>query len=286
MALEVIVADKKDIEKSKSKFEAPSAPPVKKFVNIIPDSINTNNTVSMGAVWTNNNVKVIRSIYCLLPYSIFRVMNDWEMRMDTKNIEFGMYLKGTLKENVLNVSEEFMVPVQEVNSVKVDFEKKDHTGWNGVIHRHPDGVKSFSGTDETYINQNFEFSLLYVDGKISKGIYNLDVPSIGRIRLDLDINYSYKEMPAMKQFENKIYTMHSTAPVIHNFSGNKYSRKNKVNKHGIIQIQENEIFDFYKGGKGNFNFKDFEDREDNDNEPEDKDVEEIKADSIFPDIGG
>ncbi len=65
----------------------------------------------------------------------------------------------------------------------IDFDE-DEPSFNGVIHRHPTGCNTFSGTDDQYINSNFEFSILYEGGKFVTGIVNTNIAG-ARIQLPL-----------------------------------------------------------------------------------------------------
>ena len=83
--------------------------------------------------------------------------------------EFSILFKGRWTKMGFYVSEEYMVPIQEVSGASVDF-KEDlgpykNEGFNVVAHSHPFsiGYGQFSGSDEESINVHFECSLLYTD---------------------------------------------------------------------------------------------------------------------------
>jgi hypothetical protein len=189
------------------KQEEPKYTPVsfnkRKLEKIEPSGV----AIGKDGIWKNKSAEIIKHINCYVPYSLVELMRAAEYYADTKNIEFGLYLKGKLENKTLHVTNEFMVPKQNVTSVHIDFleDEGKKLEFNGVIHRHPNGVKGFSGTDDTYINQNYLFSLLYIEKEITKGIINFDIPNVGRVQMELNIIYSIPYIEQLKQFENKIF---------------------------------------------------------------------------------
>lgn len=153
--------------------------------------------VEKDGTWKSEITAPIKKYKCIVPIKLLHTMREIE-RWCTKNglsgMEFGLYLKGELdKENhQIIVSDcDFMVPEQKVSSASIDFEQTPgDSSYNGVIHRHPGAMHAFSGTDETYINSNFEFSLLYAAKEIKTGIANLPT-EYGRIRIDLEVEVDH-----------------------------------------------------------------------------------------------
>jgi len=139
----------------------------------------------------DGRVPVTPPITCRIPYRIVIFMRSIEriMQLQSSNpLEFGVFLKGYFQDGILNVDENAQyVPHQKVSSISIDFQEDppDNT-YNGVIHRHPRGCTHFSGTDDQYINVNFEFSLLYVNNDITGGIINITSGNV-RIQLPLTI---------------------------------------------------------------------------------------------------
>jgi hypothetical protein len=93
-----------------------------------------------------------------------------------------------------------------VTAAHIDYEE-DNIDFNTVIHKHPDNCMSFSGTDEKYINSNFDFSLLWVNKKLHIGYIKINCDHISKglfVRLNLNIKQdSYSEyLP--KEAEEKI----------------------------------------------------------------------------------
>lgn len=161
---------------------------------VCTDNLNIS-TSSMSNCWTLNELVPVTSIKCIIPDKIVIFMRTIEKLMSShgmEKMEFGAFLKGTFSNGILNVDgNSHYIPKQKVSFASVDFEEDPPTSdFNGVIHRHPTGCKSFSGVDDVHINRNFEFSLLYEGNNIVKGIINIKCDNI-RIQLPLDIEIQY-----------------------------------------------------------------------------------------------
>lgn len=91
------------------------------------------------------------------------------------------------------VDNDFICPKQEVTESTVRIltdemtvEELDvyHT-YNGVVHRHPNGVERFSVTDDVNLNKLFQVSLLFLkDYKIPKCIVNIALDSETMFQVD------------------------------------------------------------------------------------------------------
>lgn len=148
--------------------------------------------------WRNIQLVPLKKIECKIPHCVLIMIRTIEKHVknkyQNKPLEFGAFLKGEMKNGILYVNEDMiMIPNQKVSSSAIDFLEDPIIGYNGVLHRHPDGCTKFSGTDDQSINQNQEFSLLYVNNEISEGIINIKLPGEGnvRIQLPLDIEIIY-----------------------------------------------------------------------------------------------
>lgn len=129
--------------------------------------------------FTNNNILVMTpstAIPCRIPRKILSIMLSIQRLMLSgmkQSTEFGVYLKGEFIQGVLYVMEDYYFPRQTVSSTYIHFgEPEPDSSYNGVMHRHPDGCKSFSSVDEQSINRNYDFSLLFVSDTIHLGIMN------------------------------------------------------------------------------------------------------------------
>jgi len=164
------------------------------------DSVETEEDFSSrrNDVWVNEILTPIKSpILCRVPQKIVIMLRSIERIMITSGmgaLEFGIYVKGKLNdEGILVVEEDIYIPEQKVTGAAIDFiEEPPNNMFNGVIHRHPGGCKFFSGTDDTHINQNFDFSLLYVDNHLNQGILNVKLKDIlMRLQIALNIQVMY-----------------------------------------------------------------------------------------------
>jgi hypothetical protein len=100
-----------------------------------------------------------------LPQEIEKLMNSVTELMPAAGLEYGMYLKGKWDEKTATVivGSEWYFPRQEVTSVTITFlEEPPSPEWNVVMHRHPNGVRKFSATDESSINEEFLASILFI----------------------------------------------------------------------------------------------------------------------------
>jgi hypothetical protein len=98
----------------------------------------------------------------------------------------------TFEGNVVTLKDEFYIPKQEVSAafVKILSDKDEEVkNYDTIIHRHPNGLHSFSKTDEENINMNFTCSMLYtkVAGFV-KGVYNLPLNADKSIKLKVDVS--------------------------------------------------------------------------------------------------
>jgi hypothetical protein len=140
----------------------------------------SNTTGGEQGVWVNQKkIPIQIPVVCHVPHKIQIIMRSIEHIMRNSGmgaLEFGVFLCGKVSDDgKMVLTEDFYVPQQKVSGATIDFEEEEPPDpkYNGVIHRHPNGCKGFSGTDSHFINRNFEFSLLYVDNDINIGVMNL-----------------------------------------------------------------------------------------------------------------
>jgi len=109
----------------------------------------------------------IRTEACiLLPADLGLTMLSIQHLIPSAGLEYGLYLKGRWVPERLTVEVEpgqFYFPKQIASSAHITFEE-DPPGpeWNVVFHRHPTGVRGFSGTDRESVNKEFLASLLFI----------------------------------------------------------------------------------------------------------------------------
>ena len=135
-------------------------------------------------VWDSGLKIVSPPILIDVPISIVHVMRAIDKSLKS-SVEFSIYVKADISNiECITISEEYYVPKQSVSGASVDYEESPVDGFNAVIHKHPSGVMSFSGTDDEYINQNFTVSILWCGGKFVDATVNYDA-GLG-IKLQLD----------------------------------------------------------------------------------------------------
>lgn len=154
-------------------------------------------------VWRNPSTSVLSSVTAYVPCEILYVMRQLEDMVPNSRLEYGLYLKGQYSAGVLKVSSEYMIPEQLVTGSTIDFVESDGNEFNGVIHRHPMDLRTFSGTDKESINQNYEFSLLYTGNNIVTGIVNIPLPDgYGRAQINCDVIIEYPTMNISQELVN------------------------------------------------------------------------------------
>jgi len=164
-------------------------------------------------VWSNPHSQKLEKVRAIVPCSLLFTMHKIEQLMSF-NAEFGLYLKGKIKNSVLIISEEYYIPLQEVSGASIDFKEDGNLQWNGVIHKHPSGCTGFSGTDDGSINGNHLFTLLYESKEIKKGEINISLKDIaGKIRLPLDIELEFPSVNVSKKDVDDKIKQHSVVVV-------------------------------------------------------------------------
>ncbi|MFZ4589369.1 MAG: hypothetical protein ACOYN6_00095 [Ignavibacteria bacterium] len=126
---------------------------------------------SKNETW-ESGIKLLRKVDVVVPLKLLLVCNQISDKL--RGDEFSLVTN--IKERVNDViilDEEFYIPKQKVAHTSIEYLPDDYKA-NCVIHRHPDGMNSFSSTDNNYINQNFELSLLFTrEGGFVAGIFNI-----------------------------------------------------------------------------------------------------------------
>ena len=100
------------------------------------------------------------------------------------------------------VKPEFCVPEQEVSYAQA---KKisgcdDH---NVVIHKHPSGVSHFSGTDDEYINQNNDVSILLEGGTVKEVVVKKKLPC-GHVAIVEGKPIPYASTMSLKEISKRV----------------------------------------------------------------------------------
>lgn len=113
----------------------------------------------------DSGLEIIKEPIIKIPLNLLRVCNA--IRDKVNNKEFSILVKGRWTDKGYELTEEYMIPEQEVTSMTVDYSENlgihKVKGFTAVIHSHPHGGE-FSSVDDENINSNFECSILYSGG--------------------------------------------------------------------------------------------------------------------------
>lgn len=135
-------------------------------------------------VWDSGLKIVSPPILIDVPNSIADVVRAIEKKV-VGNVEFSIYVKADLSDiECIRISEDYYIPKQVVSGASVDYGDVPMDGFNAVIHKHPRGVVTFSGTDDEYINANFTVSLLWCNGEFVDATVNYDVGAGIKLQLE------------------------------------------------------------------------------------------------------
>lgn len=126
---------------------------------------------SISCSW-ESDLKVIERMRVIIPLRLLLVCNSIAAKLDGE--EFSIVTNIIKRSSdTITLSEDYYIPKQRVTAGSIDY-LPDHYVHNVVIHRHPNALNTFSRTDQEYINQNFELSLLYTaEEYFVNGIYNM-----------------------------------------------------------------------------------------------------------------
>jgi len=137
-------------------------------------------------IWESGLVNIDK-VMVEVPEKVIRVMDL--LHKENPDIEVGGYLKFKTKIEsdrlIYEVEPDIYIPEQTCTAGSIKFDEPPPQGFKGVIHKHPAGVKSFSATDEKYINANFDLSLLYEPSAntITDAVVRLELKEGVKLRL-------------------------------------------------------------------------------------------------------
>jgi len=135
-------------------------------------------------VWDSGLKIVNPPILIDVPQSIADVIRAIEKQI-VGNVEFSIYVKADISDiECIRISEDYYVPRQVVSHGSVDYNDVPPDGYNAVIHKHPRGVMTFSGTDDEYINANFGVSMLWCNGDFVDATVNYDAGAGVKLQLE------------------------------------------------------------------------------------------------------
>jgi len=154
--------------------------------------------------WINHDVTAIKYVHVSVNSVISKAMMG--LYTEFPDVEFSIFgiSKWVEKEKIVVMEDEFYIPNQKVTTASVDYDHNDcPEKYNTVIHKHPDGCMSFSGTDEEFINANFDYTLLWVNRKFHIGLarastkfgyIHIPVRFIGSTDMMFDVPHDYHKI--------------------------------------------------------------------------------------------
>lgn len=126
---------------------------------------------STKCAW-ESDLKVIEKMKVIVPLKLLLVCNSIVAKLDGEEFSIVSNISKRTSDT-LTLSKQYYIPRQRVTSGSIDY-LPDEYSHSVVIHRHPNGLNSFSRTDQEFINQNFELSLLYTaEEYFVNGLFNL-----------------------------------------------------------------------------------------------------------------
>ena len=141
-----------------------------------------------------SGIKILDKMDVIIPAKLLFVCDKIAGKVHSDEFSIVTNIKEK-DDNTLILCEEYYIPKQKVASTSIEY-LPDEYNFNTVIHRHPNGMNSFSSTDRNYINQNFELSILYTreDGFVN-GVYNLKLDHyLVQIPVEIYIDYGLEEI--------------------------------------------------------------------------------------------
>ena len=178
-------------------------------------------------------VKIHDRIRIQVPFGQVLLMNSLWKALNCTNDEFLVYFKGEWKDGDLVLQEdEWYFPEQQASPGSVvATENIPSDDWNVAIHRHPDGVTMFSGTDDQDINQKFEASMLFIPPfSFPAAIVNL--------LLDKENNV-YLQVPALVSIQSRVHNI----PELRNLIKGKHNPGRPGKGNGKVPSEVDALLD-------------------------------------------
>ncbi len=120
----------------------------------------------------DSELKVVSCVTVIVPVKLLLVCNHIASRVNGDEFSIVTDIENKTIDKIV-LSEKYYIPKQLVSEGSIEYLPDDYHH-KVVIHRHPDGINNFSRTDQDFINQNFELSLLYTQrDEFVNGLYNL-----------------------------------------------------------------------------------------------------------------
>jgi proteasome lid subunit RPN8/RPN11 len=126
-------------------------------------------------------MSICKDIIIVVPEKIEDILKELDIRF--RHVEYSIFCQSDRIETselgdtlFIYLKDTYYIPEQSVSAAFVNYEE-DHKDYDTVIHKHPDGCMSFSGTDREFINSNFDYSLLFVNKSFQTGNARIPINS-------------------------------------------------------------------------------------------------------------
>lgn len=148
------------------------------------------NKYGIQTTWESGLI-ILKDPKILIPDYIKYVCDDIQEKI--KDNEFSILTSGRWTKNGFEIDENYVIPIQEVGGVDVDFKEELDSyvqdGYNTIIHSHPFNSSSFSCSDNETINSNFDCSILYSQGDFTASTLRIKISEDIRIVINPNIKY-------------------------------------------------------------------------------------------------
>lgn len=121
-------------------------------------------TIKVKETTWDSGLKIIEEPSIEIEYNLLTICNKIQAKFP--GTEFSILVKGQETDEGYYLTDDYVIPKQEVSASTVDYgevEKYIEEGYNVVIHSHHNLGTFFSVTDRDYINCHFPCSVLYTN---------------------------------------------------------------------------------------------------------------------------
>jgi len=206
--------------------------------------------------------KILKNMKIKFPIEIVFILNQILKYIPRSSDEFAVAFKGTIKKNngvpfvVIEDITDFYVPKQEVTTASVNFKEQIPEKYNVILHRHPAGCRSFSGTDEASLNDEFLASILFIPPfEFPQALINYPITKDGAASIRIN---AIPELTITGDFEieSKVqdkFKSPAVAKLQNNFNFKKFdAKKGKIDAFDEEDEWEREIekYNYEHYGKG------------------------------------
>lgn len=145
----------------------------------------------------------------VVPFSLFTLLSKmYEKTTVCKSNEYAVLYKVTRTPETLKfvISPDYFIPEQNVTPANVDVAGEyDIQKYNGVVHRHPNGVRSFSKTDEDTLNSIFTTSLVFIPGTgFTDSVVNVNLDSVAKIQVKANVEIYIDDMSLVGNLNDQL----------------------------------------------------------------------------------